>query len=89
LQGSFQAIQINTAASAVSVMLEPAKITTPILGDNLALTVHGSSVDEAFSFSTEAPWNASLTLQSKLNSRNTNGEILVAIGTAGQNLSGS
>lgn len=89
LRGSFQALRSASDTPSASIALDPARITSPILGDDLALIVHGNGINDRFAFSTEARWDAGVTLQGALTLRDANGEALVTIGSSGQALTGT
>jgi len=68
-----------------SFAVDPSRIDMPMLGNGLSLRIHGAKTNDAFSFSTTGPWNASASLAGQLSVREPGGRELLRIGsTAGE-----
>jgi photosystem II stability/assembly factor-like uncharacterized protein len=67
-----------------SFAVDPSRLDMPMLGNGLSVRIHGARTNDAFSFSTTGPWNATASLAGQLSVRDLGGRELLRVGsTAG------
>jgi photosystem II stability/assembly factor-like uncharacterized protein len=80
LAGRLEVVRGVGGRVAASVVLDPARLSVPMLGPDVSLTIHGADASAPFRLSTDGPWGAAVSLRGALTVRDPLGREVVRAG---------